>query len=331
MSKRVGPRCLLSFVTLLTLLVFPASPTQGQSVTSQDITPPGAVLSLGATTGASPGSVDLSWIAPGDDGNTGTATAYVVRYNTAPITETNWISSTDVTGEPLPSSAGSVESMTATGLPGGQRYHFAIKTEDEAGNLSWVSNTALAAARFGPNALFLPIVANGFEDVPPVIPDTTEVLLPSTTQHLKSMSDVGTFTFSQWTPELEELDPGDVMVGGVSAAAPDGFLRKVKSISPRGDVIVVETNPATLEDAIQTGSFQGSQQLTPAQVISAQYAEGVSMAASPDGLRFEYSLDDKVLYDKDNNPKTESDQVTASGTVSLDLATDFGAGSSGSR
>lgn len=92
-----------------------------------DTSAPAAVANLAAGTGATAGTVDLSWIAPGDDATTGTASAYIVRYNATTITESNWATSTDATGEPTPNPAGSVESMTVSGLTPGQRYYFAIK------------------------------------------------------------------------------------------------------------------------------------------------------------------------------------------------------------
>ena len=58
-----------------------------------DSTPPDAVADL-ATGTVTTSSVDLSWTAPGDDGATGTATTYDVRYSTSTITAGNWGSAT---------------------------------------------------------------------------------------------------------------------------------------------------------------------------------------------------------------------------------------------
>jgi chitodextrinase len=87
-------------------------------------------------------SITLNWTAPGDDGDVGQATAYDVRYSTSPITDQNWDSATPVDGEPAPSPAGSVESFTRDGLQPSTTYYFAIKTSDEAGNWSGLSNVA---------------------------------------------------------------------------------------------------------------------------------------------------------------------------------------------
>jgi len=155
MSKRILFHRMFGMLALLGLLLpFSAAPAAlGQAGVSADTTAPGPVLSLSAGPGASPGGVDLSWIAPGDDGTAGTAATYVMRYNTVPITEDSWANSSDVPGEPVPSVAGSVESMTVSGLAPGRTYHFALKTQDEVPNTSAVSNSPRAAARSWPNAV----------------------------------------------------------------------------------------------------------------------------------------------------------------------------------
>jgi hypothetical protein len=84
----------------------------------------------------------LYWTAPGDDGSSGTATTYDIRYRTdAAITSGNWATATTVTGEPSPSVAGTLENFTVTDLSPGTTYYFAIKTADEVSNWSGVSNS----------------------------------------------------------------------------------------------------------------------------------------------------------------------------------------------
>jgi Tfp pilus assembly protein PilV len=106
---------------------------------SNDVTAPATISDL-ALSGATETSIDLDWTAPGDDGSSGTATSYDVRYSTSLITEANWSSAIQATGEPAPSAAGSSESMTVSGLSGGTTYYFAMKTSDDAGNISSISN-----------------------------------------------------------------------------------------------------------------------------------------------------------------------------------------------
>lgn len=85
-------------------------------------------------------SITLTWTAPGDDGSTGTASVYDLRYSTSLITDANWSAATQVVGEPAPQPAGSAESFVVTGLESSTTYYFAIKAADEADNWSLLSN-----------------------------------------------------------------------------------------------------------------------------------------------------------------------------------------------
>jgi len=115
-----------------------------------DTTPPAAITDLTASIGSTAGTVNLRWTAPGDDGNIGTASSYIVRYADSAIgSELGWAAATDVDGEPTPQVAGSSESMTVSGLTPGQTYYFAIRTQDEVPNLSGLSNSPGAAAGGG--------------------------------------------------------------------------------------------------------------------------------------------------------------------------------------
>jgi len=106
-----------------------------------DNEPPVAVTNL-AVTSASYTSLTLTWTAPGDDGNVGTATQYDIRYSTSTITDANWNSATQCSGEPTPQPAGSPETFTVMGLSSGTRYYFGLKTADEVPNWSALSNIA---------------------------------------------------------------------------------------------------------------------------------------------------------------------------------------------
>jgi len=108
-----------------------------------DETAPAAITDL-ATSNPQPYSIDLSWTAPGDDGSTGTASSYDVRYSTSSITEANWASASQASGEPSPASAGTGQNMTVSGLTPETTYYFAIKTSDEVPNTSDISNSPSA-------------------------------------------------------------------------------------------------------------------------------------------------------------------------------------------
>jgi Fibronectin type III domain len=109
--------------------------------TSGDLTAPAAVADL-TVTGQTGTSLALRWTAPGDDGTTGTAASYDIRYSTSTITAGNWNSATTVTGEPTPTAAGTVQTFTLNGLQGSRQYYVAIRTTDGSGNQSTISNIA---------------------------------------------------------------------------------------------------------------------------------------------------------------------------------------------
>jgi len=108
-----------------------------------DSTPPAAVNDLKATA-VSALSATLEWTAPGDDDNTGQARSYQLRYSTAPITAGNFNNATPVPNLPQPGPAGTKQSVAVAGLASGATYYFALKTADEFGNLSALSNVISA-------------------------------------------------------------------------------------------------------------------------------------------------------------------------------------------
>ncbi len=106
-----------------------------------DTISPAAISNL-AVSNPTSSSATLIWTATGDDGSIGTATQYDIRYSTSPITDANWISATQVTGESAPKTTYSSESFTITGLTPDTTYYFGIKTADEVPNWSGLSNVA---------------------------------------------------------------------------------------------------------------------------------------------------------------------------------------------
>ena len=114
-------------------------PSGVMTLPSPDTTPPSVVANLVART-PTPTSLTLAWTAVGDNGSTGTATTYDLRYSTSAITAANFASATQVTGEPAPHVAGTAESMTVAGLSSSATYFFALKVADEVPNWSGLSN-----------------------------------------------------------------------------------------------------------------------------------------------------------------------------------------------
>ena len=104
-----------------------------------DATPPEKVTDFAVFTLTSK-SATLTWTAPGDDEDVGTADIYDIRYSTSEITEDNWDSATQCDDLPLPQQGGSFERFTVTGLSSKTIYYFALKARDESLNWSELSN-----------------------------------------------------------------------------------------------------------------------------------------------------------------------------------------------
>ncbi|WP_167859704.1 fibronectin type III domain-containing protein [Paenibacillus cymbidii] len=108
-----------------------------------DHTPPGKIEELNVSAATST-SAKLQWTAPGEDGNLRTAASYDIRYSTASITDANWAAATPVAGPPQPAAPGVTQTATVGKLMPNREYFFAIKTLDESGNVSALSEVAHA-------------------------------------------------------------------------------------------------------------------------------------------------------------------------------------------
>jgi hypothetical protein len=109
-------------------------------------------------------SVALTWTAPGDDGYTGTVSAYDIRYYTDPITDANWVSATLIISPPVPSAAGTTEVFTITEIPCG-RHYLAIQAVDDVLHYSELSNVVRVDI---PCYLYLPLVLRNYEPLQPL-------------------------------------------------------------------------------------------------------------------------------------------------------------------
>ncbi len=117
-----------------------------------DAAAPAQITTLAPGGTPASGRVPLTWTATGDDGSTGTAIAYDLRYSTSSITDdATFNAATQVTGVPAPKAAGSTESFTVLYLQSSTTYYFAIKAIDKGINRSPLSNviTATTAAAVG--------------------------------------------------------------------------------------------------------------------------------------------------------------------------------------
>jgi chitodextrinase len=114
------------------------------ATTLPDTTPPATITNL-RVINRGPTSITLNWTAPGNDGMSGNAIGYKVRYSlTGPINSTNWASATIFNQNWIPAKNGTTEIRNVTGLSGDTTYWFAIEAYDKVPNYSNVSNSPSA-------------------------------------------------------------------------------------------------------------------------------------------------------------------------------------------
>ncbi|MGC1374883.1 MAG: FHA domain-containing protein, partial [Anaerolineales bacterium] len=148
---------------------------------------------------------------------------------------------------------------------------------------------------------------------PIVIPPTTKTLSAGTVNNLSSVSPDGNiYTFSQTTAELDKVSIGDIIVSDVTDKAPNGFLKRVKNITRNNGQVVVETDQASLDEAIQSGAIKLHKKLTPADVAHTEILiPGHAKLAAPRQASGSFYIEknDIVIYDKDQDQSTQLDQV----------------------
>lgn len=105
--------------------------------------PPSTVTDL-SVAGVTPSSVTLRWKAPHGGSPTLLAHIYDLRLAAGSITEASWGSATEVQGEPPPLPMGMEQTMAVTGLPADTTLHFALKSRNQNGIWSAVSNSPAA-------------------------------------------------------------------------------------------------------------------------------------------------------------------------------------------
>jgi hypothetical protein len=137
--------------------VFSADPATWYFYTeSGDGTDPAAITTLSALASSGGGQIRLWWSAPGDDGWSGTATSYDIRFSTmeseSPATsESNFTDADSLApycmgGVPAPLVSGTTQFVVLSGLIPETTYYFAVKAADEASNWSGLSNGATVPA-----------------------------------------------------------------------------------------------------------------------------------------------------------------------------------------
>ena len=167
------------------------------------------------------------------------------------------------------------------------------------------------------------------EPLETIIPETTIVLEGEANGQIFSVTeDHSIITFSESTPQLEELAPGHILAMGVTEKTPEGLLRRITKISKGGrdnNQVIVETEPTTLEEAIDQGEFCFNESLN---VEDAKdpvcYVKGIEFVrdrstikdSKAQILEFNYKIN-TIIYDGDSNPNTKEDNIVLNGQISF--------------
>lgn len=102
---------------------------------------PGPVTDLVAVTASTEGVARLSFTAPGKDGSVGTATSYLMKYTTFPLTDQPIFNAATLAVSTPPAAPGILEVRTVGNLVPGPTYYFMVEALDEAKAQAELSNT----------------------------------------------------------------------------------------------------------------------------------------------------------------------------------------------
>jgi parallel beta-helix repeat protein len=161
------------------------------------------------------------------------------------------------------------------------------------------------------------------EEAQVIIPDTTEIIDQETEQVVTSVSeDQSSIIFSHSTTQTDRIDPGDIIVMGVTDQTPYGLLRRVTNINKgltKGSQVILDTEFTTLEEAIQKGHWEYDHTLKPEDIEKGfVFPEGIQpvRGKASTSLDFEYQID-LILYDQDDNPDTIENNIMATGYLAF--------------
>ena len=151
------------------------------------------------------------------------------------------------------------------------------------------------------------------QTTPAIIPSTTKVLDNTSINETTAISQDGSqITINSTSIQVDSLAVGNIIVSDVSPAAPNGLLKKITNITKTGDKVILQVIDASIEDSIQKGSWNVTQNINSKDTIkAARLAKGVALTSSSSLGEFNISINDVVLYDNDGNFNTSNDQIIA--------------------
>lgn len=154
-----------------------------------------------------------------------------------------------------------------------------------------------------------------------MLSDSTIVLSHSILESSLVSIDSSRIVFSPGNDTLNKIHSGSILVGGISIAAPNGFLRKITSVSNSNGEIICNTQQASLTDAIVNADIEVTRNISDSNIMQID-SSGIDITARKrSGTSFKrISLSagitfDTAIYDGDGNYKTTNDQIRIIGSV----------------
>ncbi|PID30133.1 MAG: hypothetical protein CR982_01610 [Candidatus Cloacimonadota bacterium] len=142
---------------------------------------------------------------------------------------------------------------------------------------------------------------------------TTEVLTPNENSKVDFFShETGMLIFKE-DLNLDHIEVGDIVVGGISDVVPEGFLRKVVSKREENGKTIFETEQATITEAIKNCSYSDTISLDSLEPKSIWYAKGVRKGDEKSKFGIDLNLG-VLFYDQDGDSSTTNDQVKLEGS-----------------
>ena len=239
-----------------------------------DKTSPSAITDL-ACTDISANSITLTWTATGDDTTSGTAASYEVRYSLSAIDSAGFLTAFQATGEPTPKLAGQAETFDVTGLVSNIHYYFAIKAEDEASNISAVSNSPDTTT-----------------DVPDYFRITTNVDVDATPAYSPDGEMIAFVSERGFGQEIyiksAKISGGPVTQITTFSDASNAYISQYPSWSPSGDSLTFHSNVDGTYD-IWVVDVSGSAPYTPVKLTTSAGSNERFPEWSHDGTRIAFS------------------------------------------
>src|SRR6185436_17419471 len=167
---------------------------------------------------ATPTSVTLRLTATGDDGPTGTAYLYDVRYSSAPINVGNFAQATIANGETVPKPSGVPDSIVVPNLRPDTTYYFALRVGDEVGLYSDLATTSGKTALGEWSTSVLEDVTDNVGFYSSVAYDKAANPAPAIAYSEETTDDV---KFAHWNGnnwDIQTVDTGDGVRSGISMA-----------------------------------------------------------------------------------------------------------------